>query len=342
MAIKNTAPKPTAYGDIVRIASNVSYFLEVAKGNIPGEIVVHKYGKNADIDTGGFEAIWNGGGDYTGQDCTAAETLETFSSSANDAGTLLSSGTSTSGSKTTLIDSGATFSTDTVAVGDVLINDTKIDHGLITAVTETQLTVARMAGGSQNDPGDSYRVATPASSGSAIAKLSFLLDGNLDNETAEYIILNGITGVDTVGTYMRHSRGRAFCGAVNVGTITTRQKTTTANVTMVMPIGYGASMISAYTIPRGKHAYFTDWFAAWASKKTGFSNVRLMVRPVNCVFQVKEELAAASDGGSYVPRQYRIPKDSLSEMSDIKIMADTSINDLGLAGGFDLWMIDNE
>lgn len=61
------------------------FFLEVAQGLVPGVGFVHKFGRNPDIDLGGgFEAIWNGGGDYTGHDATAAETVEVFSSSATD------------------------------------------------------------------------------------------------------------------------------------------------------------------------------------------------------------------------------------------------------------------
>ena len=110
------------------------FLLEVAKGNVPKHSLVHKFGRNSDIDAG-FEAIWNGGADYTGHDCIVAETLETFSGAAADAGTVLSSGTATGGSATTLVDSAATFATDTVAAGDVVINDTQLDHGIVTSLT---------------------------------------------------------------------------------------------------------------------------------------------------------------------------------------------------------------
>lgn len=57
-------------------------------GDIPETESFTKFGRNPDIDTGtGPEDIWSGGGLYTGQPIhsAAAETVEVFSSSANDA-----------------------------------------------------------------------------------------------------------------------------------------------------------------------------------------------------------------------------------------------------------------
>ena len=61
-----------------------AFLLEVVKGNVPGHSVVNKFGRNPDIDSV-FEAIWNGGGDYTGFDAAAAEVVEVFSDNAADA-----------------------------------------------------------------------------------------------------------------------------------------------------------------------------------------------------------------------------------------------------------------
>lgn len=67
------------------IVAPQDFKLEVAKGNISGHAIFEKFGKNPDIDTGSIpEDIWNGGGLYTGQPTGAAETMEIFSSSAND------------------------------------------------------------------------------------------------------------------------------------------------------------------------------------------------------------------------------------------------------------------
>lgn len=322
-------------------ALTADFNTEVALGSLEGYSAIHKYGVNPDIDiASGFEAIWNGGGDYTGQDPIVAETLETFSSSANDTGTLVSSGTATGGSRLTLIDTTATFVTDGVAVGDIALNDTQQDSGVVTAVTETELTFITMDGLTINVLGDGYRIVTSGSTGPAVVKLEFLLDGNLANETSEYVILNGVTPVDTVGTYRRHSRARTFGAAPNVGILTTRQKTTTANIMMVLPIGASVTLIAAYTIPADKRALFTSWFASLAKKQASFSIARLMVRPPNCTYSVLEETVVASTGTSAFQREYMVPKDTLAPGTDIKIMADSDANDSAVAAGFDLLLID--
>lgn len=319
------------------------FYLEVKKGNVAGHSMVNKFGRNPDIDiASGFEAIWNGGGDYTGFDATAVEAIEVLSSSANDTGTLVSNGTATGGSATTLVDSGADFVSDGVAVGDLLINDTLIDHGVVTVVAVTTLTVVRMRGASINASGNTYRVATPASTGVSVVRLDFLLDSNYA-ETSEYVILNGLTGVNTSRSFLRNSRIKCIKGGSNnsnVGTITSRQSVTTANIFAVLPIGNNQTMIAAYTIPAGKRAFIMGWFATLSKKQTAFSNVRLIMRDLNELFQVKEELTVSSAGSSYFYRQYIALKEVIQERSDIKIMADSSANDNGMAAGFDIMLID--
>ncbi len=40
-------------------------FFEITQGNVEGASAVLKFGRNADIDTGGFEDVWEYGGSYT-------------------------------------------------------------------------------------------------------------------------------------------------------------------------------------------------------------------------------------------------------------------------------------
>ena len=177
-------------------SSHREWHVQVALGKIAGARSIKKYGRNPSIDTtSGFEAIWSGGGNYTGF-CAVAEPLEVFSSSANDVGTLLSSGVASAGSFTTLIDTGATFVSDGVSVGDVLINDSLPDHGIvIEPITETTLTIRRMIRNSKNNLGSAYRIVTRASTGCPVVGVSILLDENFVEQKPEYIILNGATPV---------------------------------------------------------------------------------------------------------------------------------------------------
>jgi hypothetical protein len=65
------------------------FYLEIAKGNVPGHSIVNKFGINQDIDSSvNYEVIWDGGGStYKGFDATGAEQVEAFSSSADDTNT---------------------------------------------------------------------------------------------------------------------------------------------------------------------------------------------------------------------------------------------------------------
>ncbi len=57
----------------------------VMRSKVAGEIIIPKFGRNTDVDTGTVpEDIWRGGGVYTGFPTTAAENFEVLSSSAND------------------------------------------------------------------------------------------------------------------------------------------------------------------------------------------------------------------------------------------------------------------
>lgn len=316
------------------------FYLEVVKGNVPGHSIVHKYGKNPQIqNSASFESIWNGGGFYTGFNATGAETLEVFSSDATDTGTVLSSGTATGGTLTTLEDSGATFVSDGVAAGDVCINDTGLAHGIVESLTETEITVFQFKSDVIPVSTNAYRIVTQGSTGSPVCRLEFLLDSNYD-ETAEYIVLNGVTAVDTVGTYLRQSRGETI-GGDNAGGITCRQNVTIANIMMIMPVGFNSTMIAAYTIPRGKHGLILNWFGSLAGKVNANLESRFVQRDRGDVFKVLEEIASIGGGTSYTPREYTGPKNSLPAMSDIHIESSSDTNSTVVAAGFELLLLDD-
>ena len=59
------------------------FLIEVAKGNVPGHSLVHKFGRNPSISSGTPEDIWNVGGDYVFP--SAAGVVSVVSDSALDA-----------------------------------------------------------------------------------------------------------------------------------------------------------------------------------------------------------------------------------------------------------------
>lgn len=263
---------------------------EVARGLYSGYETVNKFGRNPDIDTGTTpEDIYNGGSLYTGFNATANEEISITSADVNDRGSLLSSGTATGGSATTIIDTGATFIDDSVSVGDLVINDTQGIHGIITSVdSQTQLTVFQMVNGADsnaltNVSGDAYRIATSIDTGAAVLRLSNVLDSNYVRQTPVYVILNGTTTVTTSGvTAMRCDTGRtvlAGSSGRNEGEITVTQAVSTSNVFCVIPT-FGSTTIGCATVPAGFDAVIKKVEAAIvrSTGAAGSATIALNVR----------------------------------------------------------------
>ncbi len=80
-----------AFPELINTNPVGDFGLNVQKGAVPGVSVIHKFGRNPDIDTvSGFSDLWNdflSAGRYTGFDATTPEIVEVFSSDANDTAT---------------------------------------------------------------------------------------------------------------------------------------------------------------------------------------------------------------------------------------------------------------
>lgn len=260
---------------------------EVARGLYSGYEIVRKFGRNPDIDTGTTpEDVYNGGGTTTAFNATANEGLRVLSSSAQDAGTLVSSGTSTSGTSTTLTDSGATFVSDGVAVNDIVLLDDSSYHGFVKSLTETELTVYHWLNGDTSNftasSGESYRVATTNGTGAAVIRVGRLTNIDMESQTAQYIIMNGTSAVTRSGDFARASTARvvkAGSNGKNVGEITCTQATTTSVVYFVMPT-FGRTTVGGSTIPAGKNGILkkTEVAITRANGSAGSGTVVLYVR----------------------------------------------------------------
>jgi hypothetical protein len=322
--------------------------VDVGLAIVDGFKPVHKYGRNPNLPNavGTFEAIWQGGGFYTGFNCTVASTLEVTSTSTTDKGTLLCSGNVTNVSIDRLIDDNATFISDGVTKGDLILLDDNDTHAVIREVigeTDLRIWFFDKFGTVRNAPpsiGDSYRIATTASTGAAVVHLQLMLDKDLRNETSEFLIMDGTTVVTTQGEYMRQSRGEVLLTGSNLvaaSDITCKQSINASNIMMVMPQGYNKSMICAYTIPMDVQlAVMPTLFTSISGKVGGNSNVRFHIRHVGEVFQVFEEFTISLSGSSWIQREYKFPKNNMSPGSDIYLGADSDTNNVAVSGGIDL------
>lgn len=108
----------------------------------------------------------------------------------------------------------------------------------------------------------------------------FGLDGNY-NQVQETVTLNGTLGATTTQTFWRVHRITgitAGSSGTNVGTITTRHTTTTANVFSVMPIGAGQSRSTAFTIPSGYTGYLNSYNGILFDNTANRASIALWIR----------------------------------------------------------------
>jgi hypothetical protein len=109
----------------------------------------------------------------------------------------------------------------------------------------------------RNAEGDSYRIASPSSTGAGVIKITDILDEDYAAVTNKYVILNGTTTVTVTGNFFRAPRALvvvAGSSETNEGQITVRQQTDTSNVFIQMPANFGQTTIGAFTVPAGKVA----------------------------------------------------------------------------------------
>lgn len=322
--------------------------LSVSKGDLTGVSKLNKFGRNTDIDTAAAEDIWDGGGLWVPP--TAARIHNLVSTVANDAGTLLSSGTATTASSggTTLIDSNATFVSDGVAVGDTVLMDDYTDHALVKSVdSETQLTFDNLHHGSPIEVGDNYRVVTAASTGTSVVHV-YGLDENMV-EKEEFIIMNGASNVPTLNTYKRIYRMHTDHNGsndTNVGTITATAQTD-ATVTAQINPGNGATLMAIYTVPDGKTAYLVNYYASInrAGNVAASADVSLRITKQadeGGMGKILDDVVSLNkNGNSYVQRMFPVYK-KYYEHTDIIIRTEgVSHDDTDISAGFDLILINN-
>ena len=216
------------------------------------------------------ETLWSAGGDYVFSKGEAQ--LEVVSSSAGDedTGTIIHSGTSTGGSTTTLIDTGADFTAGTaVTVFDTIILDksgTTPEWGFVTGVTATTLTVVGFSSGGTGDARDYNILDYSADTGVQAVFCKYLDDEFVGHD--EIIILDGNAAVATIGTdYYRINGFRVIAaGALGyaVGNITI-QGLAGGTVYGHITLGYTYARQAVFTVPSGKTLYVNSFNAAWSS-----------------------------------------------------------------------------
>lgn len=161
-------------------------------------------------------------------------------------------------------------------------------------------------------------------------------------EQSETVTLNGLTPVDTVGSYIRiHTASVQSSGSslFNVGTITVRQKVTTANVFLFMLAGTNQTNSSGYTVPAGKTAYMRHITAAVRSTASSTIDGAIYSRGFNMAPRLRRPFTLSLNAplidtiyGGLV----------FTEKTDLilRITASSGSN-IEIVGGYDLILVDN-
>lgn len=336
---------PIAHSEVIFLPAGdqpSDYFMEIGKGNVAGSSLMAKFGENSDIDAG-FEVIWDAGGDYVPP--TQARIHNIASSLAADAGTVIVDSTATGGSVTSLEDSTAPFGT--VNVNDLVLNDSNMEIGVVTAVTSTsELAIVRSmrdpdsgVDGQANESGDAYRIVRDASTGISVLHIQGLSAFFLEQD--EFVVTNGQSDVATVGSYIRQFRARVFSSAsVDAAGTITSTAVTDGTVSLQVINGNNQTLMAAYTIPADKIGMLVRWWGSMSKKQSASSVINLRAGQFDKIGYIVQVRSVNSLGASSFDHEFDIPI-LFPGGADMWIEADASTTDVGIAGGFDIVLFDN-
>lgn len=334
------------------------FLLRVALGQIPGYSHINKYGHNPVVEVATDpEDVWGGGGIYNFY-FTTNQTVEAVSTDIDDVGSLVSSGTATGGSLTTIEDSGATFVSDGVAVGDVVINDTNGEWGSVNVVTsETELACTIMTNASTvsrasnaNKSGDTYRIASSGDTGAGVIHSEGLTaNGLIWTVATETTILNGQTDVALSTGFVRMYRSsvlHAGASAMNEGDISIEVDATT-NAGIFITTGDGRTQQANMTVPSGMTGIFIKGYVGISSGGNPASPAAAIFtwrarlnNGATGILAVNGQIEVIANGGQFWIYEYGVPV-PIPEKSDMKIICDEVSSIVGVIGAFDMIFVDN-
>jgi len=135
------------------------------------------------------------------------------------------------------------------------------------------------------------------------------------------ITMNGVTGVDSLVSGRRVWHVECLTtgsGTVNAGTITVRNKTTTANIFSVMQIGKCVSQEAVFTIPSGYKGYLEKLTASMTDTSANRAVLAFTEQLDNGTVKTDEELTVGTGFSNHPPRYGGF---MFASKSDIKIRA---------------------
>lgn len=161
------------------------------------------------------------------------------------------------------------------------------------------------------------------------------LDANFAMQT-ETVTLNGVTPVNTVGSYWiihRMTVKTAGSGGYNVGAITATAATD-GTVTASIPALTNQTLMAIWQVPTGKSFFLSRYYASINALTAAKADVELWVKPFGETWQLKHIIGADSSGNGIVDMKF-CPPMVFAAKSIIRMRASTSANNSDVSAGFD-------
>ena len=189
---------------------------------------------------------------------------------------------------------------------------------------------------------EEFEVFSSSASDTGVLTFTYLASSTSTAYATATVTLNGTTPVATGITGYRMHTARYSSGSAtgfNVGTITLRHRTTTANVFCVMPIGRSQTYVSAYTVPAGSTAYVRRLFLRATGTTTITVQGALWVRALGESPRLRRPIVATNTD-DFEEEPYGGL--AVSEGSDIVLrIVSSSNNNVDVSGGYDVLLIKN-
>jgi len=286
-------------GNKPRVVST-PYLYSIAEGDVTDHKGIRILGYNGDVDAA-YEDLWDAGGSYVVP--AAAQQMEVYSSSDEDAGVVIKSGTSDSitagepsgGATTlTLTDAAVDFTAATaVLAGDLLLLDGDGVFAHVLTVAETVITASTTSDYFATSA-QAYRIVdnSAAQTGVRVVEIDYL--DSTYAERAEFLVTNGTTVVTTASVDILRVNAfhTVFAGTSRkaVGAVDIRHVNDTP-IYRRIAIGNNRSNTAFYTVPLGKTIYITNWHITET-----FTTVNR--------YAIGRLRVTATDGNHYVPNLF--------------------------------------
>ena len=156
------------------------------------------------------------------------------------------------------------------------------------------------------------------------------------------VTLRGTTQVNTgVTGYRMHTASYATASGTtfNLGEITVRHRTTTANIFCKMPIGGSQTNVAAYTVPAGSTAYIKRLFCRVYNNTAGSVNGGLWVRSNGGSPRLRRPFSASNTSHF---EELAYGGIAVGEKSDIQVrITSASTSNLDVIAGYDILLVKN-